>query len=417
MTALFDQDDQPEILVHIGPHKTGTTGLQQAALRAKAALRSHGRIYLHDEGREQLNTSVVEFIRLSGERMVSDGKGSLASTQLLRILAQAPRGKIIISSEHFCRLHESQVIMLRDALQKTPHGRSIKILVTLRPLVKIIPGQWQQFVRSRPMPPLEEWVRLVLDDNPSESHGRGFRQRHAHDQLVERWAHIFGKERITVIVADDDRPEHLYRSFEEVIGVPFGTLTMRRIANQSLTFEESEVVRAAHDAMQRAGMFGNQAAEDRSRAELSSEEVRHLEETARIGWPYERIAKDLTIDRSFREGKRLELKGSVLLEIAKWSREIVEGIRRLHVHVLGDLELLAPSPTAADLEAPRTGQVLVTPRLAGALVVSALHAVGVGVQDVEPRVLRKAPTSALIRQLAKRALPRWIRIRIAGRLR
>jgi hypothetical protein len=169
--------------------------------------------------------------------------------------------------------------------------------------------------------------------------------------------------------------------------------------------------------MQRAGMFGSQAAEDRSRAELSSEEVRHLEETARIGWPYERIAKDLTIDRSFREGKRLELKGSVLLEIAKWSREIVEGIRRLHVHVLGDLELLAPSPTAADLEAPRTGQVLVTPRLAGALVVSALHAVGVGVQDVEPRVLRKAPTSALIRQLAKRALPRWIRIRIAGRLR
>lgn len=417
VSALFDRDDRSEILLHIGPHKTGTTGLQQAALRAKESLHAHGRIYLHDEGREQLNTSAVEFMRLSGDRIHAGAKRSLASTQLLRIVGAAPRGKLIISSEHLCRLDDAQVRALRDALTETSHGSSIKILVTLRPLAKIIPGQWQQFVRARPMPPLEEWVRLVLEENPKELHGRGFRQRHAHDALVKRWADVFGSDKITVIVADDQHPEFLYRSFEEVIGVPSGTLIMRRIANQSLTFEESELVRATHEAMQRAGMFGRQDSSEMLRADQSLAEVRHGEESQRLGWPFERIAKDLTLDRTLREGSRLELKGPVLHDIARWSHQIVEGIKKLQVHVMGDLDLLAPRHTEADLQPPTTREVSVSPRLAAALVVSALHAVGVGVHDVEPRVLRKVPTIVLVRQLAKRALPRWIRIRRAGRSR
>ena len=109
MPASFDQNDEGEILLHIGPHKTGTTGIQQAALRAQVSLQRFGRIYLHDEGREQLNTSSMEFLRLSGERRFQGETKSLKSSQLSHIINSAARGKIILSSEHFCRYQDFQI--------------------------------------------------------------------------------------------------------------------------------------------------------------------------------------------------------------------------------------------------------------------------------------------------------------------
>lgn len=417
MPASFDHNDEGEILLHIGPHKTGTTGLQQAALRAQVALQRLGRIYLHDEGREQLNTSSIEFLRLSGERHVEGLTRPLQGSQLSRIIRSAPRGKLVLSSEHFCRYQEFHIKDLHALLQEIRPGQKIKVLVTLRPIAKTIPGQWQQFVRAQIMPPFEEWVALVLSEQQPDAYRRAFRQSHSHDQLVNRWAEQFGSENVSVIVADDQHPEFLFRSFEEIIGVPQESLVMRRVANESLTLQEAEVVRAAHDAMHRAGMFGmNQPLRG---TDNGTDPSRLLFEDERMkrGWPHERISKALLTNRSYREGTKVALHGEAQRKVAAWSRAIVDGIKSSGVHVMGDLELLVSAPEAADAQRSDASAVMVTPRLAGELVVSALQAVGVGDQNVEARVLRKIPTSKLIRHLLKRALPKWLRIRVADRPR
>lgn len=417
MPAYFDQTDEGEILLHIGPHKTGTTGIQQAALRAQVALQRLGRIYLHDEGREQLNTSSIEFLRLSGERRFQGLKKPLTRSQLSHIVRSAAPGKLILSSEHFCRYQEFQINDLRALLEEIRPGQMVKVLVTLRPIAKIIPGQWQQFVRAQVMPSFDDWVELVLSDQPSDAFGRAFHQRHAHDKLVNRWAVEFGSENLSVIVADDQHPEFLFRSFEEIIGVPKGSLDMRRVANQSLTLQEAEVVRAAHDAMHYAGMFDiNQSAPGVSNEKDLSRRL-YEDERTRIGWPYDRISKGMVTNRSYREGEKVVLHGEAQRKVAAWSRAIVDGITSSGVHVMGNLELLVSAPEAADARSTAASAVMVTPRLAGELVVSALQAVGVGAQNVEARVLRKIPTSMLLRTLVKRALPKWLRIRVADRPR
>lgn len=417
MPASFDHNDEGEILLHIGPHKTGTTGIQQAALRAQVALQRLGRIYLHDEGREQLNTSSMEFLRLSGERRFQGETKSLTSSQLSHIIHSAARGKLILSSEHFCRYQEFQIKDLHQLLREVRPGQRVKVLVTLRPIAKIIPGQWQQFVRAQVMPPFEDWVALVLSEQPSDAFGRAFRQRHAHDKLILRWSAEFGVDNVSVIVANDQHPEFLYRSFEEIIGVPKDTLAMRRVANESLTLQEAEVVRAAHDAMHRAGMFDGSQSSRGMAIESDPSRLLYEDERKKIGWPYDRISKGLITDRSYREGEKVVLHGEAQRKVAAWSRTIVDGIKASGVHVMGDLESLVSLPEATDARSSGSSSVMVTPRLAGELVLSALQAVGVGDQNVEARVLRKIPTSKLIRHLLKRALPKWLRIRVADRPR
>ena len=417
MTAFFSQTNEQEILLHIGPHKTGTTGLQQAALRAQTALEQQGRIYLHDEGREQLNTSAIKFLRTSGDRHFLGSENSLAHTSLYRILKSAKRGKLILSSEHFCRYQDVQIHDLRMLLEEIYPGVNIKVLITLRPLAKIIPGEWQQFVRAQIMPSLDEWVQLVLREQPTEAHGRTFRQRHSHDQLVLRWAAEFGKENLSVIIADDKNPEFLFRAFEQLIGVWEGTLVMRRLANESLTLQEAEAVRAAHDAMHRVGMFGNRETPEFNSSTLEPTKLLHHDDRAQVGWSYDRIVQSLVSSRAYREGEKVVLRGEAQRKVAAWSHAIVEGIKASGVHVIGNIEDLISKPQADEPDAPRPEAIMITPRLAGELVTSALQAVGVGGAQVDARVLRKISTSKLVRLLVKRALPHWIRARVADRPR
>ncbi|MEV0179302.1 hypothetical protein AB0I54_08360 [Streptomyces sp. NPDC050625] len=118
------------------------------------------------------------------------------------------------------------------------------ILVTLRPLARIMPSQWQQYVQNGLRMGYEDWLEHMLRRAPYEKPNPSFWRRHRHDRLVERWARAVGPERVTVVVVDDRDRDGLLRTFESLLGLPRNLLRpVPDTANRSLTLAETEMLR------------------------------------------------------------------------------------------------------------------------------------------------------------------------------
>ena len=68
---------------------------------------------------------------------------------------------------------------------------------------------WQQNVQQGTVTPLDDWVKGVADET-----NRSFWFLERHDELIERWAAIVGRERVIGVVVDDEDHDVLMRSFE-----------------------------------------------------------------------------------------------------------------------------------------------------------------------------------------------------------
>ncbi|AJR18085.1 hypothetical protein KR76_03445 [Pimelobacter simplex] len=146
----------------------------------------------------------------------------------------------IVSSEVYCEATDEGARAVLDAL-----GPATQVLITLRPIARLLGSQWQQFSQNISIPPYDEWLRDILDHPEGGRLTPTFWRRHRHDRLVERWVDLVGPERVTVVVVDDRDHDGLPRVFEQLIGVPAGLLqTPADRSNRSLTFPETQLVQA-----------------------------------------------------------------------------------------------------------------------------------------------------------------------------
>ena len=66
----------------------------------------------------------------------------------------------------------------------------VHIVVTLRPLAKILPSQWQQFVQAR-TPSYDDFL-VTIFGGKGEGQAPLFWRRHRHDELIARWVAVAG---------------------------------------------------------------------------------------------------------------------------------------------------------------------------------------------------------------------------------
>jgi hypothetical protein len=60
-----------------------------------------------------------------------------------------------------------------------------------------------------------------------------------HGDVVARWVDVFGKDNVTVLIADEQRPEFLYESLNTYLGLGSGFLKAQAAgSNRSLSLEE-----------------------------------------------------------------------------------------------------------------------------------------------------------------------------------
>lgn len=227
-----------ELLLHIGPFKTGTTTVQAAFHQNREALARQG---VHYAGRRaQPMAAAMEAV--GREALPTLGQGAGRWDGLLEEIRAADARHVVLSSEFFSGADEDRArAIIEDLGADRTH-----VVVTLRPLVRILASQWQQYIQNRIVVEYDDWLHAMLDDPDAPPRMTpSFWLRHRHDRLIRRWAQVVGTDRITVVVVDESDKRMLPRTFEELLALEPETLVAHDLgSNRSLTWPEVELVRA-----------------------------------------------------------------------------------------------------------------------------------------------------------------------------
>ncbi|WP_148046312.1 hypothetical protein [Halostreptopolyspora alba] len=223
--------------LHIGPFKSGTTAIQGALHLARTRLPEQGLAYI---GKRRQPAGAAQQAVGQPAMFGSAHQHDSYWQQLLEEVEAKGDLRPIVSSEFFCEADD-------DAARRVVRdlgGSRVHVIVTLRPLAKILSAQWQQFVQAGLLHSYEEWLEATFNRPPSEQPVPTFWRRHDHGSLVSRWCEIVGPQNLTVIAVDDSDPGMLLRSFEEILDLPDGFLAPDETqANRSLSYGEAEFFR------------------------------------------------------------------------------------------------------------------------------------------------------------------------------
>jgi hypothetical protein len=160
---------------------------------------------------------------------------------LVRQINNADGKRVVVSSEWMAETKEPGI----ERLISDFGGDKVHIVATLRPIVKILPSAWQQYLQNGHKFTWEQWLRGVLMTPPYDKPTPSFWRRHQHDEILARWAKVAGPDHVTAIIVDSRDHQMLLRQFESMLALPSGLLVPEPPAkdNRSLTWPEAEMVR------------------------------------------------------------------------------------------------------------------------------------------------------------------------------
>jgi hypothetical protein len=366
-------------LVHIGPHKTGTTAIQGALHLARERLATQGVVY-PGRGRQPLwpVLAVTGQPALRGEPRPDITYWD----HLVRDISAAGDQRVVLSSEFFAEADDTTARRVVEDLG----GASVHVVVTLRSLTRILPSQWQQYLQNGYHFRYLEWLEGILSE-PPRTPTPGFWRRHRHDTLTARWAAAVGAENLTVIVIDESDRLMLLHIFESMLGLPSGFLIPEeRAANRSLTVAEAELVRLLN------------------------------EEFSRREWPersYARFMRYGTVEqmkaarRPSPEEPAIVTPAWAVNRAAQISAEMAQNIKALGVNITGDISALGSVPEIPPeaVAGPGPAAPLIPTEAAVRAVLGALIAGGAGGKTTE-EILSDVDGKSLAKTLMKRGQQR-----------
>jgi hypothetical protein len=358
-------------LLHIGPHKTGTTALQNTLIWDREKLPAQGLEYLVAGDRRNANFAARAIRQRPTQKLESpDSVPMHLWTGLVQAAKNTTLDRVLISGEGFSDCNPKEIARIAQDLDPT----KLHIAVTLRPLAKILTSQWQQYIQNNmKRASLDRFLHETLDPEPQSTES-GFWRRHRHDQLVKRWADPIGAQHLTVIVVDDREPELIMRAFERLTGLREGTLTPNRNPiNRSLTLAETEIVRAYYTLMEEQGYNPRVY-----RKGVSIRPALFLKEQRNPG----------------PEEEKIQLPEWAAERTREISRTIVDGIKSSGVRVIGDLEGLTRASASSGAQ-----QVHIPAELAAHLTVGMLVKSGLARNKSAPKPF---PARSTMKKFAER---------------
>jgi hypothetical protein len=227
---------QKQLILHVGFHKSGTSALQESFAVQRAELQAAGVLYpsigrkAHHRIAWALTQRAWGWKKRGGEVTPLKHFSKMAS-----FINRSNSPKIVLSSEFFSELTTEQIQKIVSGIR----GRDVKILFTLRPLAKLLGSSYQQYLKYGTKADYVEWLHSVLDEPGVSKINPTFWQRHMHGEVISRWAEAFGKENVSVLIVDEQRPEFLYESLNDYLGLAAGFLKPQATGtNRSLSLEE-----------------------------------------------------------------------------------------------------------------------------------------------------------------------------------
>ncbi|MFD3587603.1 hypothetical protein [Streptomyces sp. NPDC058683] len=372
-------------LLHIGPHKTGTTAIQGALFAAKGKLPEHG-VEFPATSRHPMEAALAACARpaMIGDTVPTEKHW----TRLLKQVEATGSRTSVISSEFFADAPDDETVA---RIVEQLGGDRVHVLVTLRPIARIMPSQWQQYVQNGLRMGYEEWLDHMLRKAPYEKPNPSFWRRHRHDRLVERWIRAVGADRITVVVADDRDRDSLMRTFEALLGLPENLLRpVPDAANRSLTLAETEMLRKLNVEFR-----GNGLPDELYSKLVRNGAVMHMKNTCS---PTAEDVKIATPDWA------VEAAGHI-------GAEMVERIDAMGVRVIGDASLLSTIPKQREpATGPAAAEARIAPEVAAHALYGALAAAAAApvrhTAEAKARTVHQTSSKELVRVLGHRCLKR-----------
>lgn len=169
--------NSPAVVLHIGPHKTGTTYIQENLVNNRAALAQAGVVYP-----DVFRTPLSPGHNAINRALTDDPEGSHAILAALAAELQAKGQTAILSAENMSLMDDAALAALRRGLEPLP----VHVVVYLRARGPAIWSQWQEHVKFGETYSLPDYVMGLMlstpDANVVDPLG-----------LALRWQRVFGQ--------------------------------------------------------------------------------------------------------------------------------------------------------------------------------------------------------------------------------
>lgn len=216
----------PRYVLHIGPQKTGTTYLQSAFAEFNLQLKVRGIEYPHYWGGAGGQYPLVERIRSRVDDKLHTEFADLNASDAEIVL---------LSSENFGTLDDDALRALRDLM----NGAPIIVVFYCRRVSEVVRSAWQEVIKHGECMAFPDYVaRYVLNPTISPIVNSCL--------MIDRFAAIFGSESIRLVSYNHvmESGSDLFTHFCELfLGWPEAPLPGRRIVNQSLGMQDTEILR------------------------------------------------------------------------------------------------------------------------------------------------------------------------------
>jgi hypothetical protein len=224
------------LVIHVGFHKSGTTALQESFHSNIKLLLEHDIKYpnigarAHHRMAWALTQRSWGWGKRGGEKIPPKYWDKKVKT-----LSSAKESTIVLSSEFFSELDGEKIRKIRSDFRDW----EIRILFTLRPLAKLLPSTYQQYLKYGTVAEYEDWLHSILDIPGESKINPSFWKRHSHGKVIARWVDIFGPSSVSVLIVNESQPTFLFDAINDFLGLPKGTLASTETgSNRSLTMEE-----------------------------------------------------------------------------------------------------------------------------------------------------------------------------------
>ena len=308
------------VYLHIGLAKTGTTSLQLALQENASGLAERG--ILFPGGTHGAQTVAV--FDLLGRTVPGESYPRMpgAFNRLIREIEAWPGSVAVLSHELLALARPGHVKRLVGSLP----AHRIVVVVTVRDLASAICSSYQQEVFQGSTVTWSNYVRAVRAHR--ESAGLSFWMRQDLLRVLGAWERFVAREDILIVtVPRAGQPVHLlYERFEELLGLPAGSLVpSRQRRNASLGAAELGVLRRLNRDI--AAQTGR------------SRRVQHLHPELRG-----------LVARA--QSRPLRLPAEEFAWVRAWAENLVEELTSRQYHAIGDLSDLIPEAPPADSGPP-----------------------------------------------------------------
>jgi hypothetical protein len=238
-------------LVHIGPHKTGSTAIQVALHDAGDRLAEHGVAYVTTGGYRPRKAGWA--LGLRGRPSGTEPPPIRQWERFVAAVEAADSLRVCVSNEDFGRATEP----LAERVVEDLGGERVHVVSVVRRLDRYLPSQWQERVKAGEERPYDEWLRVVLDTEDPDYDWDRRNVWFSHDvrALVERWLTVVAPERYTLVIGDEADHSVVPHAFETLLGLPVGFIVPDPgRSNRGLSWAETELLRSVNQLLEDRGI-------------------------------------------------------------------------------------------------------------------------------------------------------------------